>query len=208
MAERVTKKAPRLTDKQTIDALYKEISVMHREADVYEAEFEQRGEVINKQAKSLDVQSAVIDRANLRINNLNRTINAQLKALEECRVKLGELIDEDRHIKDEPRVDRPSQGVIFKNFNTDKVRWPIVGEEGSTEKVLGSNDPVHHPNHYTSGSIETWDYIVDQNLGYLLGNVVKYVSRAGKKDPALQLQDLEKAQAYLAREIKRVKDDV
>ena len=38
------------------------------------------------------------------------------------------------------------------------------------------------PDHYQQGSIETWDYIVDQQLGYLEGNIVKYISRAGKKE--------------------------
>lgn len=68
------------------------------------------------------------------------------------------------------------------------------------------DDLVNHPAHYTDGKIEVWDFIIDKNLPYCLGNVVKYVSRAGKKDHH-HLQDLEKAAAYLAREIKRVKDN-
>ena len=38
------------------------------------------------------------------------------------------------------------------------------------------------PEHYRQGSIEVWDFIVDQQLGYLEGNIVKYITRAGKKD--------------------------
>ncbi|MDY2737114.1 DUF3310 domain-containing protein, partial [Intestinibacter sp.] len=45
-------------------------------------------------------------------------------------------------------------------------------------------DKVNHPAHYNTGKIEVIDYIEDQDLNFHLGNVVKYISRAGKKDPA------------------------
>ena len=63
------------------------------------------------------------------------------------------------------------------------------------------NDPVNHPAHYTSGSIEVIDYIEDQKLPYHLGNAVKYISRAGKKDPDKTVEDLKKAIWYLNRYI-------
>lgn len=69
-----------------------------------------------------------------------------------------------------------------------------------------ANDPVNNPAHYTKGKIEVWDFIVDQELDFLLGNVVKYVCRAGKKDPAKTLEDLEKAKAYIDRKIRDVKE--
>lgn len=68
------------------------------------------------------------------------------------------------------------------------------------------NDPVTHPAHYTDGKIEVWDFIVDKKLNFLLGNVVKYVCRAGKKDQVKHIEDLKKARAYLQREIERVED--
>jgi hypothetical protein len=61
------------------------------------------------------------------------------------------------------------------------------------------NDNVNHPSHYTSGKIEVIDFIEDQKLPYHLGNVVKYVARAGKKDPAKTVEDLKKAAWYLNR---------
>ena len=64
------------------------------------------------------------------------------------------------------------------------------------------SDPVNSPDHYKAGGIETIDYIEAKELNYHLGNVVKYVSRAGKKGG--RLQDLQKAQWYLTREINRV----
>lgn len=63
-----------------------------------------------------------------------------------------------------------------------------------------TTDLVNHPPHYKTGGVETIDFIEAKDLNYRLGNVVKYVSRAGKKttDP---VQDLEKALFYLQREI-------
>ena len=60
-------------------------------------------------------------------------------------------------------------------------------------------DPVNNPPHYTAGGIETIDFIEAKGLGFNLGNVVKYVSRAGRKDD--RLTDLKKARWYLDREI-------
>lgn len=63
------------------------------------------------------------------------------------------------------------------------------------------SDIINSPAHYTDGGIETIDFIEAKGLNYHLGNVVKYVSRAGKKDPAKKLEDLRKAEWYLTREI-------
>lgn len=68
-----------------------------------------------------------------------------------------------------------------------------------------NNDPVNHPSHYTSGKIEVIDFIEDQQLDFHLGNTVKYVARAGKKDPNKLLEDLLKALWYLNRKISNVK---
>lgn len=63
------------------------------------------------------------------------------------------------------------------------------------------HDPVNHPSHYTSGKIETIDFIEDKGLNFHLGNAVKYITRAGKKGPTKTVEDLRKAVWYLAREI-------
>ena len=63
------------------------------------------------------------------------------------------------------------------------------------------NDPINHPAHYTDGAIEVIDYIEDKRLGYHLGNAVKYISRAGKKDPSKTVEDLQKAVWYIQRHI-------
>lgn len=66
------------------------------------------------------------------------------------------------------------------------------------------NDNVNHPAYYTDGKIEVIDFIEDKKLGFHLGNTVKYICRAGKKDPEKTIEDLQKAEWYLHREIQRL----
>lgn len=63
-------------------------------------------------------------------------------------------------------------------------------------------DLVENPPHYTHGKIQTIEVIEDWNLGFCLGNAVKYISRhAHKWRP---LEDLKKARWYLDREISKM----
>ena len=64
------------------------------------------------------------------------------------------------------------------------------------------NDAVNHPSHYTDGGIETIDFIEAKKLPYHLGNAIKYISRAGKKDQNKIIEDLQKAIWYIERYIK------
>jgi hypothetical protein len=62
------------------------------------------------------------------------------------------------------------------------------------------HDPINSPSHYAEGrQYEPIDVIHDWELGYNLGNVVKYVSRAGRKLDLVE--DLKKARFYLNKEI-------
>ena len=74
---------------------------------------------------------------------------------------------------------------------------------GPTEAELNGADSVNQPAHYTTGGIETIDFIEAKKLGYNLGNVVKYIARADHKGN--KLEDLRKAQWYLTREIANLK---
>lgn len=66
-------------------------------------------------------------------------------------------------------------------------------------EIEAAKDMVNRPPHYTDGGMEVIDFIEAKKLGYHLGNVVKYVTRAGKKEDAIQ--DLQKARWYLDRAI-------
>jgi len=65
------------------------------------------------------------------------------------------------------------------------------------------SDAVNHPSHYAEGrKYEPKDVIRDWGLNFNLGNAVKYISRAGKKDDIVQ--DLKKAKQYLEFEIEAI----
>lgn len=83
----------------------------------------------------------------------------------------------------------------------DYMNRPILweGEE--------SDDPINHPSHYNKGEIEVADFIADQKLNFDRGNAIKYVCRAGSKDPEKEIQDLEKAIWYINHEIKMLKGE-
>jgi hypothetical protein len=69
-----------------------------------------------------------------------------------------------------------------------------------------SSEMVNNPEHYGGATniyeaikvIESWD------LDFHLGNTVKYISRAGKKNPEKELEDLKKAAWYLQRKIENL----
>lgn len=62
-------------------------------------------------------------------------------------------------------------------------------------------ETVNHPNHYNTGRFEVIDVIEDWQLGFHLGNALKYVARAGKKDPSKEEEDLRKAIWYIERKL-------
>ena len=63
---------------------------------------------------------------------------------------------------------------------------------------------IEHPQYYNAGGIEAIDFIEAHGLNFNLGNVIKYVTRAGRKDSEDELTALLKARFYLKREIKRL----
>ncbi len=74
-------------------------------------------------------------------------------------------------------------------------------------KTPTETDAVNHPSHYNDGKIEVIDYIRDKGLDFCLGNAVKYISRAGKKDPSKEVEDLKKAVWYLNYRIAEIEGD-
>lgn len=67
-------------------------------------------------------------------------------------------------------------------------------------------EAVNHPSHYggKDNVYEAIKVIEAWQLGFCLGNAVKYINRAGKKDSAKKLEDLRKALWYLEREISAI----
>ena len=56
-----------------------------------------------------------------------------------------------------------------------------------------------NPTHYRHGKWEVIEFIEDNKFDFCMGNAVKYIARAGKKDPKKEREDLDKAIWYIER---------
>lgn len=74
------------------------------------------------------------------------------------------------------------------------------------EQKSQAKETVNHPDHYNSRGIEVMDVIRAFDLSFSLGNVIKYVLRAGKKHKETYLEDLKKAKWYLDDEIRHLEE--
>lgn len=97
--------------------------------------------------------------------------------------------------------------IAEKQLTPEAIRDVFAGQSPTISKSLElCSEAVDHPAHYGGAEntyeaikiIEAWD------LGFNLGNTVKYISRAGKKDLTKTLEDLKKARWYLDREIQKL----
>ena len=73
-------------------------------------------------------------------------------------------------------------------------------------KQITEREMVNHPDHYQGNNFEVIDIIEDYNLGFSLGNAIKYILRSNKKGSAKQ--DLKKAIWYINREISKDCEDL
>jgi hypothetical protein len=86
------------------------------------------------------------------------------------------------------------------NMNHDKIKQYL--DEVQQQHILQvgtairANEQQVGGAHYATKAIQPWDFIIANNLGYLEGNIVKYVSRWKDKGG---VQDLKKAQHYLQK---------
>lgn len=122
---------------------------------------------------------------------------------EEVESALGEL----KKKYEEPKL---TEFMPVQNIMTDPIEHIIQeacdGCECECNDSDDEFDPVNHPAYYV-GNIEVIDFIEDKELGYHLGNAVKYISRAGKKhengmsDKDKMIEDLRKAVWYINRKI-------
>jgi hypothetical protein len=133
-----------------------------------------------------------------------RATGVSAKTVYSVRWKLKQ--DEKDPVKDKANSERAKALIISPNTRLigsenavarPKARLATSADFPITEFIMP--DPVNHPSHYTTGGIETIDFIEAKSLNYNLGNCVKYITRADHKGN--RLQDLQKAKWYLEREI-------
>lgn len=109
------------------------------------------------------------------------------------------------------------KGSMTKSAIGEWVCFDCAGKELKAKpearpvRVSPKYSVVDHPKHYTSGPVcphcgKTVECItVTEGYNFNRGNAIKYIWRAGEKDKSRELEDLEKAQWYITREIERVK---
>lgn len=119
-----------------------------------------------------------------------------------------------------PAFDRGKPSVFEGNVDEIKewigknsifvANYDVWTAEGSWTKLMWfledaekKGDSVNHPAHYTAyKGVEVID--LTEQMNFNRGNAVKYIARAGLKDPSKEKEDLEKALWYIKREIARI----
>lgn len=101
------------------------------------------------------------------------------------------------------------QTMVLPYVRSAIIHFMAFSEQETTPKANSTSskmvDQVNSPPHYTRGNIEVIEFIRDQKFCYLMGNVIKYVSRAPYKGK--ELEDLKKAEWYLRRRISEIEKE-
>lgn len=133
--------------------------------------------------------------------------NGRLKWADGETGKIVSFFDEQMDLED--LNSRRIYHVLADDMNPQKPPYGLISvmeSEIKPETVvmdIQKDDPVNHPNHYADGKYECIDYMESRGYihsGYVF-NAVKYISRAGKKDPDKYEEDIRKAIWYLNRGI-------
>lgn len=107
--------------------------------------------------------------------------------------------------------DRPDRPLVA--FGQGGFSWPAWGEcavelveaaNVAQEETNEASDAIN-PAHYQGFSNGAQVVDITEHLSFSAGSAIKYLARAGKKDPAKHVEDLEKAAWFVQREIQRVK---
>lgn len=88
----------------------------------------------------------------------------------------------------------PLQQVLNRQAMETERKESVRQQIRDSLQKLKANDRQEGGTHYQNKAIQPWDYIISNNIGYLEGNVIKYVSRWKEKHG---LEDLKKARHYL-----------
>jgi len=95
----------------------------------------------------------------------------------------------------------PQKAMRLPGLGIDVKYWK------GCKETMENKESINHPEHYGGdNTYEPIKIIEHYNLGFHLGNVIKYCLRAGKKDTTKTLEDLEKCRWYLDREINNLKN--
>lgn len=87
-------------------------------------------------------------------------------------------------------------------MDNNRYNWNMPGKINAEKEGV-----IYHPSHYCFGKYEPVKVIQDWGLSFCLGNVIKYLARAGRKDGNSKLQDLLKAKQYIEFEIEGLENE-
>ena len=111
----------------------------------------------------------------------------------------------------------PKSGLCMYTPTCDCGQFVMPKLQGSTRledladvviRSQGEEEAIHHPAHYGGDTpYEAIKVIMAWGLGFCLGNAVKYIARAGRKDPSKKIEDLKKARWFLDYEIQQLEEE-
>lgn len=137
----------------------------------------------------------VTTKTNNREEELNQALGRLHSLIESGLIDLANGLADEIEKNEEKAVEEEVHDAVKRTCeeyekNAKKAGWSC---EHPTKEM------VNHPSHYQGKRFEVIDIIEDYDLGFNLGNAIKYILRAGHKDG--YEQDLKKAIWYLEREI-------
>ena len=145
---------------------------------------------------------------------------------------------EDEDVLEEIREEIKEWNVFLRVGSNDHVSWNVIGYRDDDDNIpmiqaqdyltqMAENDHismhdiheksslnVNRPQYYTDSKYQPFDVIEDWGLGFCLGNVLKYIKRAGKKksgnlsDKEKEIEDLKKCIVYINRRIYQIENGI
>ncbi len=80
-----------------------------------------------------------------------------------------------------------------------------IGHEEYMKQAMAQSDAIRNPKHYERYAIEPVSFIMNNELPFWMGNVIKYIMRAGYKSNTDEITDLEKAKRYIDMRINQLR---
>ena len=72
------------------------------------------------------------------------------------------------------------------------------------KQAMKQSDVINNPKHYERYAIEPVSFIMNNELPFWMGNVIKYIMRAGYKSNTAEITDLNKAKRYIDMRINQL----
>lgn len=119
------------------------------------------------------------------------------------------LLEDVENIKDPVHINR----IKWRRKMDEQICADIIlkqyGKKISIPSSSAKAAEQLHPDHYKAGKLDVIDFCHHHDVNFCRGNIIKYVTRAGKKksdNPLKEIEDLKKAKVYLDREIKKLEE--